>query len=203
MKKINIGFILTILVLIIVVVYNVSLEIGRKNDKIEVQKVCEKYIEFDSQYSMLEENKRTIPKSISDQDYSRYLEDMKSKLTELFVPEEILVNNQYGVLKQNLDTQTADLTYVITSLKRDIIEITKYEFTGNQVKVTISTNIEVKYLEKDKGNNDKVKENVKSGKYTDTISLKKVDGKWKVAYANLQNLLLINQYGVDSPIYMM
>ena len=50
-RKINKGFILTVIVVGILVIYLVQLEIQRNKEKPEIQKMCESYIDYVNKYN--------------------------------------------------------------------------------------------------------------------------------------------------------
>lgn len=190
-KKINIGALLTIIVLAIVVVYSVNVEIGRKSDKEQIESVIVKYNEFLNKYTMLEESKRIVPLEIKDSEYETYLSEMKKELKEIFVDDEQLFNNQYKILKSVIDEQAKNKEYLITKFKRSFVKVSSYEFFENTSKVETEGRVDLTYLNnitaKDKA---EIKENNQTNQKTiDTLNFKKVDGKWKITYANITNML--------------
>lgn len=190
-KKINIGALLTIIVLAIVVTYSVNVEIGRKSDKEQIESVIVKYNEFLNKYTMLEESKRIVPLEIKDSEYETYLSEMKKELKEIFVDDEQLFNNQYKILKSVIDEQAKNKEYLITKFKRSFVKVSSYEFFENTSKVETEGRVDLTYLNnitaKDKA---EIKENNQTNQKTiDTLNFKKVDGKWKITYANITNML--------------
>lgn len=199
LKKINKGLILTVIVLIALAIYLLNLESSRNAEKAEIKNACQAYIDFVNKYSMLDSKYRSIDKSMTDADYNKYIQDMKSELSNIFVDDEKLKSNQTDIVKANLDSQLVG-NFVITDLDRKISEYKKFVFNANNVTVQLSDYVDVKYLTRSEAALD-----VKTGKYTgnaetqkqstslsDSISLQKVNGKWKVVYANI-NLPIYNQ----------
>lgn len=61
-KKINKGFLLTLIVLLALIIYLVGVEEQRKEDKTNIQKVTEEFIEFTDKYTVLPEEMQTLTK---------------------------------------------------------------------------------------------------------------------------------------------
>ena len=90
---------------------------------------------------------------------------------------------QYQVIEENLQKGYNKLE-ARTRQKRTIKKVTGYEFDGNQVTVKFENRLErtTKYF-------DGVEEQIENKGFDalyDEIILQKIDGEWKVVYANLQ-----------------
>lgn len=191
MRKFNIGLILTIIVIISTVIYNIDLEYKRKSDKIQIQKICIEYINFENKYCMLDQKYRTFPKTISDEEYATYLDTMKKELKIYFIDKDEYISNQYSIIKRRLDKQLSDNGYVITQLNKTTTNISSYLFNENTVKVTIETYVNAQYI-----NNqyNQISDDAKiyNQNTQDIINLEKIDGVWKIIYADLSYVDISN-----------
>lgn len=102
------------------------------------------------------------------------------------------VKMQKDTLEEFVKSANNVFESVVGNFDKEIIKIKKFEFDENQVTVTFDAKIETdtKYL----GNNlEETSELSKKDTFdakAETITLKKVDGNWKVIYADL----LYNNY---------
>lgn len=192
LKKLNKGLILTIIVLVILLVYLFNLENSRKKAKPELEKICQSYVDLYNKYSMFDEKYRTIDKSITDDEYSKYLKLAKDDSVNIFVDDSNILDNQMQSIKQNLNTQLSG-NYVLTDVKRTINKFSSFTFDSDTVTVVFKSYAEISYLSRPDSSYDK-----KSGKYlgtaekksnasemSDTISLKKVDDNWKIVSVSM------------------
>lgn len=185
MKKVNVGIILTILVIIVVVIYNIDLESKRSKDREQISDICKEYIDFATKYTMLEEKYRTLPKTITEEEYANYLLTIKGKIASFFVDNNEYIENQYNMMKEYLDKQVKNDNLTVTYMTKDIISYNDYSFINNTAEVVITTYLDAKYLFRDE-NDNKVYEKTETNKLDDTIVLEKVDGEWKVKHADLK-----------------
>lgn len=179
LTKINKGLLLFVILLIVLAFYLIDLQITRNKDKPEIKEISKEYIEIFDQYSMLDQNNRKLERTISDSTYSKYLDEAKTKISRLLVDDQKVADSQMQNIKQNLDLQLKG-DFVITSIDRTINSYDNFVFDANTVTVSIKSNVRVKYLQK----NESVEKEI-SKQATDSISLIKKDGKWKISYANI------------------
>ncbi|MBQ2836028.1 MAG: hypothetical protein IJE68_04270 [Clostridia bacterium] len=164
MKKINKGLILTIIVVAILTFYIISVEKRRNAEKVNINQVCEQFINFVDEY--LETGKRL------------------ENLNELMVQNKEAVQMQEKFLKTTSEKlQGEDLT--ITKVEKEIINIIDYVFDGNQVTVSLETTVRIsgKYL--DENPKEKEAQSSLTNVYDDII-LQQVDGEWKIVQSDLR-----------------
>ena len=183
LKKINKGLILTILVLIVLVIYFSNLEKQRASDKTDIKKACESFIELTDKYSVLPEELQTLKGEVPEDKVKEYTNQMKKDLTEIMIDNQESVNIQQKILEESLRNGYSE-GQVRTNWSRKIQKVSSYQFENNQVTVSLKDNVEETIKtsdgleEYDKNNEFEASE--------DEIVLQKVDGKWKIVYANLQ-----------------
>lgn len=183
MKKINKGLILTIIVVIGLTIYLVNLEKQRNEEKTEIKSICENFIEVTDKYSVLPKEKQVINPNGNEEEYSKYITSVKNELENIMIPNEDAIMLQYQVIEENLGNGYNNLE-ARTNQKRTINKITGYDFDGNQVTVKFQNRVEktTKYFD---GIEEQVENKTFDAPY-DEIILQKIDGEWKVVYANLQ-----------------
>ncbi len=182
LKKINKGLILTILVLIVLVIYFSNLEKQRASDKTDIKKVCESFIELTDKYSVLPEELQTLKGEVPEDKVKEYTNQMKKDLTEIMIDNQESVNIQQKILEESLRNGYSE-GQVRTNWSRKIQKVSSYQFEKNQVTVSLKDNIEETIK-----TSDGIEEYNKNNEFEaskDEIVLQKVNGKWKVVYANL------------------
>lgn len=187
-KKINKGFILTLIVLVALSIYLIKLEKQREVDKEEILKICEQYIEFTNKYVVLPEGEQKLPQQISDTELDKYKEELQTKLSEQMIDNKDAVDLQYQILVSTLESNFSKNS-IVTSISRTMKDKPKYEFDGDQVQVTFTAKLSKteKYLENENDTEEDAKtRNNTQNTYNDQINLQKVDGKWKIVYSNLE-----------------
>ena len=183
LKKINKGLILTILVLIVLILYFNNVEKQRDKDKTDIKKACEDFIELTDKYSVLPKELQTLQDDIPDEKVDEYIKQMKKDLADIMIDNQESINIQQKILEENLKNGY-NVLEVRTNLSRKIQKVSSYHFENNQVTVSLKDNVEETIKtsdgleEYDKNNEFEASE--------DEIVLQKVDGKWKIVYANLQ-----------------
>ncbi len=185
LKKINTGLILTIIVVLALVVYLVEVERQREDDKTEIRSACEEFIDVTDKYLVLPEEMQTLTGEVSEEAEKAYEQEAEEALKDIMVDNSEAVKIQHQFLVQALKRGYTDINEVRTKYERNITKIASYEFEGNTVTVTFSSEVETeaKYL------NYLNQEQTRAGSFSpsnDEIMLQKIDGEWKVTYANLQ-----------------
>ena len=182
LKKINKGLILTILVLIVLVIYFSNLEKQRASDKTDIKKACESFIELTDKYSVLPEELQTLKGEVPEDKVKEYTNQMKKDLTEIMIDNQESVNIQQKILEESLRNGYSE-GQIRTNWSRKIQKVSSYQFEKNQVTVSLKDNIEETIK-----TSDGIEEYNKNNEFEaskDEIVLQKVNGKWKVVYANL------------------
>ena len=183
-KKINKGFLLTLIVLLALIIYLVGVEEQRKEDKTNIQKVTEEFIEFTDKYTVLPEEMQTLTEKISKEKVEKYETEMKTKLEDLMISNEEAVKIQNQILVSNLENGYSQ-GEIKSKQERKITKITSYEFDGDQVTVTFNSKLETntKYLNEENEEQERKKSLDIIG---EEVVLQKVDGEWKIVYSNLR-----------------
>lgn len=183
MKKINKGFILTLIVLVALTLYILKVEMQRNADKEEIQKVYEEFIDFTDKYAVLPENLQTITDTKPEKEIDEYKKQLKAELKKLMIDDEDAVRLQYQYLEPIL-TKGYNKLEVRISQEREIGKIYVYKFDGNKVTIKFQGNLnrKVKFFN---GTEEVVETETFEVPYNEIV-LQKVDGQWKVEYSNLQ-----------------
>lgn len=196
LRKINKGFVLTIIVLTVLVVYLVSVEVKRNSQKPEIEKAAEEYIELIDKYATLpseyqnlhnsEINKEEVEninqqaeKAISE-NVAKLKEELKGKM----IDNETAIDMQKDVIEKFLYDQNDFLQSITIKFDREITKIKKYTFDDDQVTITFDSKIEMetKYL---KDGEERINKNEYEAT-EESITLQIIDGVWKIVYADLQ-----------------
>ncbi len=183
LKKINKGLILTVIVLVVLILYFNNLEKQRDKDKPDIKKACEDFIKLTDKYSVLPVELQTLQDNIPEEKVDDYIKQMKKDLADVMIDNQESINIQQKILEENLKNGY-NVLEVRTNLSRKIQKVSSYQFENNQVTVSLKDNVEETIKtsdgleEYDKNNEFEASE--------DEIVLQKVDGKWKIVYANLQ-----------------
>lgn len=200
LKKINKGLILTIIVILALSIYLIGVETNRNKEKPEIEKICKEYIELTNKYAVMpEENQKIYTTSQIElgetekkkEDFNKQIETQMNKFEEelkvKMIDNETARNMQKEIIGNFLESSNDIFSSVIVKYNREITKIRKFSFDSDQVTVTFDTKIDVetKYLGSglEENNETTKKENFNSN--VETITLKKVDNKWKVVYADL------------------
>lgn len=198
LKKINKGFALSIIVLLILIIYLVVVEAGRNADKPEIEKACKEYIATLDKYAVMPErvqklymsseiaNKESISNNVSNA-IDNKITELENELKNKMIDNEIAIKMQKDAVSTYVKNANNVFETIVTAYNREITKIKKFAFDDDQVTVTLDTKVsqEIKYLEFAEL---ETKELSKKHDFTpqgDTITLKKENGIWKVVYANL------------------
>ena len=179
LKKINIGLLLTIIVLIALIFYLKGVENQREADKTAIRTSCEEYINIIDKLIVLPEDMQNL----SEENEQKIQNNINTELKNVMIENEdaIELQSQYvlEIVKQSNENK------IITNCKKNIDKISKYEFDGDQVVVKFSSNLETSYKHVNtETNEEEEKQNIQSTS-GDEITLQKVDGKWKIVYSYL------------------
>ena len=184
LRKINKGFILTLIVLIGLIVYLVGVEKQREAEKVNIIDTMERFIEVTDKYSVYPENINNLSKRVTAEESDKYIEEMKEELKKVMIPNEEVVKLQAQSIENVLKMVNQERE-IKTETKRKIMKISDYEFDGDQVTVEFESVVEItrKYLDeegKEQTRQDKLISNY------DEIILQKIEDEWKVVYSNLE-----------------
>lgn len=198
LKKINKGLVLTVIVLLILIIYLVAVEVGRNADKPDIEKACKEYIATLDKYAVMPEsvqklygasdieNKASINDNVSKTIDNKMVE-LENELKSKMIDNELAVKMQKDAVSSYVKNNNNVFETVVTAFNRDITKIKKFAFDDDQVTVTLDTNVsqDIKYLEFAETETKELSKKNDFNLQGDTITLKKVDGTWKVVYASL------------------
>ncbi len=134
MKKINIGVILTIIVIFIYIVLMLLMKNGQEVDKENVQKVLNGYMQVYNYYSLLDKEDRVLDKEIDEVKYNEYLKEMKVNLSK-YVEDECL-DNIYEQYKERLDKQVLG-AYMFYEYVKEIDSIVDYKIVEDCITILV------------------------------------------------------------------
>ncbi len=198
LKKINKGFVLTAIVLLLLIIYLIAVEVGRNADKPEIEKACKEYIAILDKYAVMPEsvqklygvsdieNKNNINNDVS-KTIDNKMTELENKLKSKMIENELAIKMQKDTISNYVKNTNDVFETVVTAFNRDITKIKKFAFDDDQVTVTLDTKVsqDIKYLEFTETETKELSKKNDFNPQGDTITLKKVDGTWKVVYANL------------------
>lgn len=198
LKKINKGLVLTVIVLLILIIYLVAVEVGRNADKPDIEKACKEYIATLDKYAVMPEsvqklygasdieNKASINDNVSKTIDNKMVE-LENELKSKMIDNELAVKMQKDAVSSYVKNNNNVFETVVTAFNRDITKIKKFAFDDDQVTVTLDTKVsqDIKYLEFAETETKELSKKNDFNLQGETITLKKVDGTWKVVYASL------------------
>lgn len=200
LKKMNKGVVLTIIVLLILVIYLITLETSRNKEKPKIEEICKEYIELINKYAIAPENSQKLYKTeniskeekekIKNQtrnEINKQLLELEKELDTKMIDNDLAKEMQINRLREYLENSNNPFESVITNFNKEITKIKKFEFDEDQVTVTFTSKVEeeTKYLQESE---EGTKELSKKGNFNhsdETITLQKIDGAWKMVYADL------------------
>ncbi len=181
-KKINRGLILTIVVVAAVATYLVILSVTQGKEKPIIEDVCTKYISTAISYKQLPDQYKKENPEIPEAELNKYIDSMTADLKAFYTGNEQTYKTVISTNKADLERQASGMG-VVFDYKKDIKEFDSFTFDGDTVTVSILTNSVLD------GPNifepGMPRENI-SAQTTDTITLQKTEGNWKIIYADLQ-----------------
>lgn len=116
------------------------------------------------------------------------MKKLDNELNTKIIDNDIAVKMQKETIEGYLKQENNAFTSVVTSFDKEISKIKKFVFDDDQVTVTFDSKVEkqVKYLENTLEENKELSKKADFVPTDETITLKKVDGTWKIVYADLQ-----------------
>ncbi|MCI8393268.1 MAG: hypothetical protein HFJ24_07365 [Clostridia bacterium] len=199
LKKINKGIVLTCIVLIVLIIYLFNVEIKRNNDKPEIEKVCKDYIELVNKYAVTPESASKVfaPNGLSEEEQKAKKDDLdvainksmttlETSLKDKMIDNELAVRMQKDRIEDFVRNNSNVFSSTLTKFNKEVTKVMKFSFDEDQVIVTLNTKTETetKYLDSLNENKEVSKKNDQISE--ESITLQKVDGTWKVVYADLE-----------------
>lgn len=186
LSKINRGLILTIAVVAAVVIYLVVVFFMHQSEEPQIKELCSKYLQTSVSYSMLPQQYRSDKPDMSSSELDNYLSKMKDDISSYYPSNVSYKDAVVGQFKSDLENQSKGVN-VVYKYTKNIVKYKSIDFDGDSVTVNILTN--ATYDGPAISNMEKTGVSGRtaiSGQTTDTISLAKFNGKWKITYANIQ-----------------
>jgi hypothetical protein len=185
-SKINRGLILLVLIVAAIAVFLVAQSISQAKVKPKIKDVCQQYINTAIGYRQLPEKYKKDNPEIPQAELDKYINDMTNNLKAFYADNDVNYKHVIERYKADLEEQ-AKGKGVVFNYKKDIKEYLKFTFEGDTVTAIIRTNSVLD------GPNSRLpgapRENI-SAQTTDSIILQKIDGEWKVIYADLQDPMI-------------
>ena len=197
LRKINKGFALTVVVLLILIIYIISVEVSRNADKTAIESAVRDYIALINNCAVLSEKDQRLYDIVNlDEEQKKQIDAEKKKIIsmqtlkfesgakEKFIDNNLAVKMQKERFEEFLEGENEPTKAFVTKFNKEITKFKKFVFDSDQVTVTFSSKVskDIKYLEGEE-------EFSKKGDFSsqeETMTLQKIDGTWKVVYADLQ-----------------
>ena len=188
LKKLNLGLVLTIIVVLALVIYLVVQNGQRTNAKTEILKVCEGYIELTDKFAVLPESAQVLGEDAKTVNLDEYKKNLKSDLEKISSNDTVVEING-TILTDVVKKDLLNTNVITTKFDRKITKLRSFEFNGNTVTVTFDSKVHVtqKYAKIDPVTGS-VSEESKENSFEvqrETVSLEKKDNNWKVVTANI------------------
>lgn len=188
-KKINRGLILTLLVVLGVVIYIISITAVRSQYKKEISKIAGDYVSTVQTYSMLPTKYRSGAEKMPEKEFDSFLAEMKAKIGGYCTDNEEALNTILSGMEANL-LSLKEGQCIVTEYEKAIKKLS-YEFIGDKVTVTLTCRNKYRGSENLQGSDEAAAvssaelKNV-TQESSDTIIFQKIDGGWKIVYAYLE-----------------
>lgn len=131
LKKINKGLVLTVIVLLALIIYIVTVEISRNKEKPNIEAACKNYIETINKYAVLPEDAQKLYKE--DEYVGEQTEQMEQPES---VPTEEATNEETGAKEERRRRARTDTSYYRNPKKdkrRNTERARKYHITDNWI----------------------------------------------------------------------
>lgn len=190
MKKLNKGVVLLAFVIIAVAIYLSVNAVTESKDKTKIKELCEEYVAKEISYNMLPEQYRSDGTKIATNELDTYIKQMKEELSDYYVDNEQCYSYLLNNLEESLQNQQKGLS-VVSAYEKSIIKFDKITFYDDSASVQISCNTTYE------GTVPTGEINNLNSQTIDTITLQKVNGKWKITYSNLINPVTTVDYNSE------
>lgn len=204
-RKINIGLILTMVVVLAVVIYSICVENGRKVAKEDIKKSIDNFISVTDKYCILPEEHQVVGVDAGQISLNEYYGEMENELKKCTTTEQT-AKIQKQILSEMVEDCLLDTSNIMINFDRKIAKIKSYAFDGNQVTVTFSSRVTTKqkYQDVDPQTGElgeKIREDYFDNS-EESITLELKDGMWKVVcadfnYINYEDVKSSNTVQID------
>lgn len=169
LKKMNRGFLLLIVCLLAVVIYLVVFGVIQSKDKKAVVALCDEYIQVELSYSILPEEYREDPVSMSEDEVGDFLDNMEKEIKSYYIDNDVTSSAKLSELGLNAVSLLQGQT-IVTQYEKIVQKYT--DITFNDDKVTLTAQCLTTY-------------NGEQNMTSDEFALQKIDGEWKLTSATL------------------
>jgi len=180
LRKLNRGAIVTAVVLLAVAVYLAALNIVQQKDQEDIKTTCEAFLLADADWRVLPVDYENGQTRLPEDQFNQFLADMKSDKAKYYVANQAALDNDLIYLNESLTSQNEGMTALTTSFENRILTFSSISFDGDSVYVTVDTQVAIESLNFAAGETAPVRQSVSS---SDSITLQKEDGIWKIVYA--------------------
>jgi len=180
LRKLNRGAIVTAVVLLAVAVYLAALNIVQQKDQEDIKTTCEAFLLADADWRVLPVDYENGKTRLPEDQLNQFLADMKSDKAKYYVANQAALDNDLIYLNESLTSQNEGMTALTTSFENRILTFSSISFDGDSVYVTVDTQVAIESLNFAAGETAPVRQSVSS---SDSITLQKEDGIWKIVYA--------------------
>jgi hypothetical protein len=180
LKKINRGFFLTLLVVLVVSIYCLSVEMSRAEQGPAITEACEEYLEEYNEWVILPEKYQMKTPGAT---LSAHVSTLRNPIGKLLDPSNGQLQYELDTLKQNFENQQEYGPFLLSASKK-IVSNPIFSFNGDVVSVflTTTTTYSCTYPGDTKSTENTSMSN-------DTIVLRKENGEWKVVYSILDYMI--------------
>lgn len=184
LKKLNRGAILTIVAVIGVVIYLIASGTANALQTAEIKAACAEYIAAEVRYSVLPEGYQAEDPGMPADEQTRYLAEMTGYILPLLADEGIAGQLTLDRLKDNLTRQMGG-DGVIYEYGKTILKYDAITFKQDVATVSVLTETVFDGPAFDYYSGMMAGRQYQVATLTDTLVLQRVDGVWKVFFANL------------------
>jgi|GEM_PF-2644336 hypothetical protein len=184
LRKVNRGAAVTIAVVLAVTAYLIVTALAENAQKPAVQKACEEFLADYTAYSMLPQEYRSGEKTMTQEEFDAYIQEMRQALTPHYV------ESPKALLENGLEKLENGLLYqftgggAINTLEREVLRYESFVFEGDFVTVKVTS--EIRYTgPSPKGGDGPMQSRMEN---TDTVMLRKTGAGYKVVSASITDM---------------
>ncbi len=174
-SKINRGLVLLIILVLGVAIFLVIQSNYQSRETPKIKEVCQQYINTVIDYKQLPQHYRKANPEIPQNELEKHIQAMTDDIKAFYTDNVQTYKTVIKDYKSDLENQARGIG-VVYNYKKEIKDYENIIFNGDNVTVSIITN---------SVREDSELKQRASSQTTDTISLQKVNGQWKVIYADL------------------
>jgi hypothetical protein len=190
LSKVNRGLIATIIVIIAVIIYIVTVTVGQEMQKTAIKKACTDYITMDIKYKLLPTDYIDANKKVPQSTQDSIISSMTSDIKATYIDNNTLVDTVIKGYKDNLEAQFKSGANA-KSMQRTILKYDSFTFNGDFVVVSFTSSVDEKDITgytTDPSTSKKTaiqSTTPNSGQSTDSMTFQYVNSTWKVVVASL------------------